>query len=392
MKQLVIGALLGLAGFSALLPAAQAEVGVTDNEIRIGMYGPFTGPYAVGSLQTMGAAAIYKSVNDAGGINGRKLKLFVEDAACDSNKAIAAVKKLISQDKVFMIHGGWCSAVEMAIRPLVIAQPDMPFVNLGAASAAILVPPYPNIYQPVITTTSVAKGMVDFALSIPGVKRIAIISHSDEWAKSQMLPSVDLLKEKGIEPVETQWLEHGAVSAASQVLKIRESKPDVVLAYLYPPELTTYLTTAQKYGVKVPTVTTQAADIQDMVNRVNQPAATKNLFVFYPLLKPTSDPSLDKWRDVFQKYYPKEPVQTFSFMGMTGALAIVHALKEAGPDLTRAGFMAQLNKLSGFAPGLQAPLTFTASDHEGIKAGKMIYWSTWPKGDPTVVSSYPASK
>jgi branched-chain amino acid transport system substrate-binding protein len=390
MKRLLMGAVLALAGALGILSTATAEEGVTKDTIRIGMFGPMTGPYAVGSLQLLGAAAIYKSINDAGGINGRKLELFIEDDACDPNKTIAATKKLISQDHVFMIHGGWCSATVMAIKPELARHPGLPFVNLGAASAAIVVPPQPNIYQPVITTNTVAEKMVDFALSKPGAKRIAIISHSDEWAKSHLQPILARLKAKGIEPVETQYLEHGAISATSQVLKIREAKPDVVLAVMYPPELTIYLRDAYKYGVRVPTVTTQAASIEDMVKRVGSAAATKELYVFYPLSQTLSDPAFKKWEDIYRKYYPKAPVETFSFMAMTGALAIADAIKKAGPDLTRPKLIAELDKLHDFNSGLQEPLSFTPTDHVGIKTGKIIYWPNWPSGQPKVVTSYPA--
>ena len=56
-----------------------------------------------------GAEAVYKEVNDAGGINGRKIVYVREDDRCDPASAIAAAKKLIFDQKVFMIHGGGCT-------------------------------------------------------------------------------------------------------------------------------------------------------------------------------------------------------------------------------------------------------------------------------------------
>ena len=81
-------------------------------------------------------------------------------------------------------------------------------------------------------------------------------------------------------------------------------------------------------------------------------------------------------------------METLSFMGMTGALAVVEALKQAGPDLTRAKFIDALYKLHDFNPGLQSgPLTFTPEVHAGISSGKMIYW---PKHHAEIVATYPA--
>src|SRR5208337_3043484 len=80
-------------------PTARASdtTGVSADTIKIGMFGPITGPASVFAKSLYGAAAIYKDVNDNGGINGRKIELLVEDDGCDPNKGIAAVKKLISQ-------------------------------------------------------------------------------------------------------------------------------------------------------------------------------------------------------------------------------------------------------------------------------------------------------
>ncbi|WZB63612.1 hypothetical protein WJ970_12815 [Achromobacter xylosoxidans] len=83
-------------------------------------------------------------------------------------------------------------------------------------------------------------------------------------------------------------------------------------------------------------------------------------------------------------------METLSFMGMTGALAIVQALKNAGPDLRRETFMAELDKLRDFDPGIQSgPLTFTPQDHAGIKQGKMIYMKD---GKPAIISAYPSAR
>ena len=175
--------------------------------------------------------------------------------------------------------------------------------------------------------------MVDFARTKPGTKRIAIISHSDEWGKSHLEPELARLKAAGLEVVETAYLERGQVDATSQVLRIKAAKPDFVLANLYPPELTAYLRDAYKYGVRTPVVTTQGVSIEDMVKRVGLPAATSELFVFYPLNTTLDAASFKPWIDLYSKYNPNDPVETLSFMGMTGALVIVQALKDANVDI-----------------------------------------------------------
>ena len=88
---------LAVASLLAVAPrAALAEDGVTNNTIKIGMFGPLTGATSVyGYPINNGAIAIYNEINEQGGINGRKIEIVHEDGACDPAKTRAAVKKLI---------------------------------------------------------------------------------------------------------------------------------------------------------------------------------------------------------------------------------------------------------------------------------------------------------
>src|SRR6201996_7295479 len=86
------------------LPAVAAEQGITDDTITLGAFGPITGPAAyIGLAGRDGANLAIKEINAAGGINGRKLSMVFEDDGHSPTKALAAVKKLIDQDHVFMI-------------------------------------------------------------------------------------------------------------------------------------------------------------------------------------------------------------------------------------------------------------------------------------------------
>jgi branched-chain amino acid transport system substrate-binding protein len=370
-------------------PAAKAaEVpGVTADSIKIGMFASLTGQATIGAKALFGAAAIYKDANDKGGVNGRKVELVIEDDGCDPNKAITAVKKLIAQDQVFMVHGGWCSATVLAAKPDLTRDADLPFMVLAAASTAISKPVQKNLFHPVATTDTVARTMVDFALSKPASRRIAIISHSDEWGKSHLEPALAEMKAKGVEPVETVYFERGSVDATSQTLKIREAKPDVVLAILYPAEISIYLRDAYKFGIQASTIGTQAVSLEDTAKRVGITDAVKNLYVFYPLADTIDSPAMQKWADIFRKYYPNETLDTVSFIAMSGSLAVLDALKKAGPDLTREALITGLNNLGTVDYGIQsAPLTFTPEDHAGIKAGKMI---TYKDGKAVIVGTHP---
>ena len=78
-------------GIMALSMLAQADPGVTDTKITLGMSAPFSGPngaYGIDMRQTI--QAYFEQVNAGGGINGRKLRLLVEDSKYDPRNAVLA--------------------------------------------------------------------------------------------------------------------------------------------------------------------------------------------------------------------------------------------------------------------------------------------------------------
>src|ERR1700744_2930090 len=106
MKSRSIWLLAYVAAILLMGTAARSEDGVTDTTIRIGAYGPVSGPAAfLGLGSRAGMELAVREINEAGGINGRKLEVLFEDDNFSPARALAAVKKLVEQDKVFMIFG-----------------------------------------------------------------------------------------------------------------------------------------------------------------------------------------------------------------------------------------------------------------------------------------------
>ena len=101
-------AALALLALTAL--PSQAEPGVTPDTVKIGMFAPMTGTSAIFGRYTIGVQAYYKMINAQGGVNGRKIEVTLEDDACNPATAVAATKRLVSQDDVFAVHGGVCTA------------------------------------------------------------------------------------------------------------------------------------------------------------------------------------------------------------------------------------------------------------------------------------------
>ena len=72
-------------------------------------------------------------INEQGGINGRKLKLLVEDSGYDPKKAVLAAQKLVNQDKIFIMAGHIGTAQNMAAMPVQFEKNVVNFFPITAA-------------------------------------------------------------------------------------------------------------------------------------------------------------------------------------------------------------------------------------------------------------------
>ena len=369
----------------ALATAVAAEDGVTANSIKIGVMGPFTGNASSYSKAQIGLDAYYKWVNDQGGVNGRKIETVMEDYACDSTKGIAAVKKLIHQDKVFMLHGNSCSAVAMAIKPVVI-EAGIPWVVAHAANPNISSPPTKNIFHGVPVGKTMGIAMGQFVSSKPGLQRVAVISHTDDWAKSYCVPANEYLSSKNIKPVLEVAFERGQTDSTAQTLRIKQANPDFVIACLYEAETAIFLKDAKKFGLNVPVMGTAGTDLENTLKRVGDLDTVANYYVPHMYADNLDGPRLKKYADILKKYYPNESLTAFSLISMGSAMAVVEALKRAGKEPTRDKLIAELDKTKNFDTGVLAGrISWAPSDRDGVKE---VAVAGFVKGKPTVLKAW----
>lgn len=117
-------------------PSAQAvDAGVTDTEIRIGASAVLTGPLGSQTLSYgIGAKLYFDSVNAAGGVNGRKIVYTQVDDGFDVPKSLANSKKLIQDDKVFVLFQPTGTPHTTALLPLATESKTIVFGPVTGAS------------------------------------------------------------------------------------------------------------------------------------------------------------------------------------------------------------------------------------------------------------------
>lgn len=360
--------------------------GLTDDAITIGVMGPFSGNASSYSKALIGMMAYYDKVNAEGGVHGRKLIAVQEDTSCDSAKGLAAAKKLLSQDKVFMLQGNSCSGTALAMRPT-IEEAGVPWIVAHAVSDSISTPLAKNIFHGVPTGSANGRAMAAFVLSKPDTSNVAIIEHSNDWAHSYSNPARAYLEEHGVDPSAELTMERGETDATAQVLKLRQNKPDFIIAALYEAETAIFLRDLKKYGLgDIPVMGTAGTDLENTLKRTGDFETVQNYYVIHSYVDNLDGPEMQPWGDMIHEYYPEEELSTFSFVSIGSAEALVSALEEIGPDLTRSKLIAALEKVENFDTGiLSDPITWTPEDHQGVKGSAV---AGFVDGKPTVLKAW----
>jgi branched-chain amino acid transport system substrate-binding protein len=131
----LVVAVLAAAGVGAGTTAIAAEqMGVSKNEIVVGTIQDLSGPLAgFGKALRFGMQMRVDEVNEAGGINGRKLKFIAEDSGYDPKKGLLAAQKMVQQDKIFAMVGTIGTAVNVATFPTLFDKGVMNLFPLTAA-------------------------------------------------------------------------------------------------------------------------------------------------------------------------------------------------------------------------------------------------------------------
>ena len=210
------------------LPLRAAEVGVTDTEIRVGQFAALTGPAAeLGKRMQLGILAHFTAVNAAGGINGRTLKLISRDDGYEPEKAVAAVKALIDEDKVFALIGSVGTPTTLAAVPAINAA-GIPLIGPFTGAQALREPFNRNLFHVRASYYDETERIVQH-LSTVGIKKIAVFYQNDSYGKAGLEGVIRALTKRNLKPAATVTVERNSVDVAGPLAEIIKASPEAVI-------------------------------------------------------------------------------------------------------------------------------------------------------------------
>jgi ABC-type branched-subunit amino acid transport system substrate-binding protein len=369
-------------------PEAPAVPGVTKDKIVIGQWSPQTGPAALWGSVARGTAAYFDMINEAGGVNGRKLELLIRDDGYQPTRTVAVAKELAEQEEVFCFIGGVGTATGMAVKDY-LAEKGIPWIGPASGSSKWADPPSKNLFSLYPRYEDEAAILTRYAVDELGKEKIAFFYQNDDYGKEGLAGAKAQLESMGKELAAEVSVEVTDTDLSSHVLKLKESKADVVILWLLPKHAAITLGTAAKLGFKPQWMTGSTLSDAPLMNKITEGLWEGVIFDTFIHLPDSENESVAKYKAAFDKYglkrNDKEQWGIFFMAGFYFSEPVVAAIEAAGDDLTREKLIEELEKLDGWDEGLGHGITFGPDERQGQKAvflakcegGKAVKISDW---------------
>jgi branched-chain amino acid transport system substrate-binding protein len=368
---IVFGVSFGVSFGPFSTQARADEPGVTPDSIAIGAFGPITGPAAyIGLAGRDGANLAIKEINAAGGINGRKLSMIFEDDGHSPTKALAAVKKLIDQDHVFMIFCVAGSNGTLGTIDFVRENGRVMFVSFASAPG-VTWPFARNLFRG--GTTEVPRYgelYAEYLHDYLKATKIAILNGREEYPKNEGDALTAQLKNwYQAAPVKRAEFNIGDKDFTPQLLEIQGADPQVIAIFGNPAEAAIAMRQAKELGMNQQFFLGTTMVDQSLLNVAKQAAEGASGFALLPLLPSSSNPEMKSWVAKWKQEYPNLPAgrpNVFDVLSYSDMYAVADAIKRAGKDITTDRLIDALEATHEYRAGaIASPLTFTKKHHIG---------------------------
>ncbi|MDQ0063714.1 urea ABC transporter substrate-binding protein [Paenibacillus harenae] len=195
-----------------------------EDGIKVGILHSQSGTMAISEVSVIDAEMMaIDEINAAGGVLGKKIIPVLEDGASDWPTFAEKARKLISEDKVATVFGGWTSASRKAMKPVFeelngLLWYPVQYEGLEAS---------PNIFYTGATTNQQIVPSVTWLLENRG-KKFYLLGSDYVFPRTANLIIKEQLKAEGGELVGEEYTPLGHTDYATIISKIKEAKPDVV--------------------------------------------------------------------------------------------------------------------------------------------------------------------
>ena len=370
LKQITLAlAALALSAGAAGAQTKAANQGISDTEIVIGTHQDLSGPVkGWGVSVANGMKMAVDEINDRGGIEGRKLKLIIEDSGYDPKRAVLATQKLIEKDQVFSMVGAMGSPTVLAAQDIVLDAGVTQLFPLTAAQFTFKFDPnkpqerlkFNNLLPYVESTRAAVKYLVELRHS----QKPCLMHQDDEYGKNVLDGFTAQVAAMNIKSASITSYKRGATDFSAQIARMKADGCDLVVLGTVIRETIGAMNEAKKLGWTVDFLGATPTNV------VEVPAlgkdAVEGLYAASLFEIPYEDTAKGKVKDWLVAYKKAFGVDanTQAMIGYNAIETFAFYAAATGKDLTGPRFLASLESGQAYLDIFGSPpVKFSPTDH-----------------------------
>jgi branched-chain amino acid transport system substrate-binding protein len=326
----------------------------------------------LGDPENKTALMLAEEINNAGGINGKKLELIVYDTEGDATKANLAVKKLISKDKVCVVIGPSLSGTTLAVLP-VAEQNETPLISCAASYKIVhnaeTGKPYKWVFKTPQTDTMAVEAIYT-QLKKRGLNKIAIMSVTSGFGASGRGELIKLAPKYGMTIIADEKYGPKDTDMTAQLTKIKGLAPQAIVNWSVGPTQVVVLRNVRDLGMtSIPFYQSHGFGSRKNIELaagaaegVFCPLGACNIAELLPNNHPQKKVTMKYHKDYMAKY--NEPLSSFGGHAWDALYMVKKALSAVGDDKAKIRDYLE-NNIKGFV-GQHGIFNYSPDDHNGL--------------------------
>jgi branched-chain amino acid transport system substrate-binding protein len=348
--------------------------GVTDHEIRFGIAAPFSGPAKeLGRQMKLGIDTAFNRVNDAGGVDGRMLRLIAADDGYEPTRTAEAVKQLYERDQVFGFIGNVGTPTAAVAIPYALERRTLFFGAFTGANVLRNDPPDRYVFNYRASYAEETDAVVHYLIKLRRLqpRQIAVFAQQDSYGDAGFAGVAKAFRTLGISDSAIVRLSYkrNTVDVDDAVNQLKSQKPAIKAVVM----VATYRAAA-KFIEK--TRDLYPGMIYTNVSFVGSTSLAEELMLLGPrfatgVIVTQVVPAVAgyssmvlEYKNAVAKYFPGEAPDYVSLEGYIAADVLILALKRTGPQLDTERLIDNLESMRNLDLGLGTPLNFGRAEHQ----------------------------
>ncbi|KRQ15860.1 ABC transporter substrate-binding protein [Bradyrhizobium manausense] len=325
--------------------------GVTSTKIKIGGIFPLSGPASSIGQTGQGVLAYVQSINDRGGINGRKIDYVMMDDAYSPPKAFEHARRLVESDEVAFMFSQLGTAGNSAVAKYLAAKRVPAIAIVTGASKFTNVREYPLTTTGLVSYDTEGKIYAKYLMRALPAAKYAILYQNDDLGRDYVNAFKSVLGADFDKRVVTASYEVTEPTVDSQVVALKSSGAQALFVAGTPKFAAQAIRRAAETGWKATIVINFPSS---SVAGTLRPAGLENS-IGVIVGTPNKDPNDQKWTDdeavkayraFFERYLAGSDITNTSYLtGYQQGMVLEQILKQCGDDLSRENIIKQAKSL-----------------------------------------------